>query len=80
MKNLKQNLVKAILCMGVVSVSLVACQSEVSDDTNVINLDQLDDVISDLDSAIVADDTTMAEPVDITEDVEVEEVVEMDAE
>lgn len=79
MKNLKQNLVKSILCIGVVSVSLVACESDQVEDTNVITLDQLDDVINDLDSVAndvdtVADDTVMYEPVDdsepIVEDVE----------
>ena len=83
MKNLKQNLVKAALCLGVVSVSLVACESDTVEDTDVITLDQLDDVISDLDStmndtnAVIDDDTVMYEPVDdsapMEEDVEKEE-------
>ncbi len=83
MKNLKQNLVKAILCVGVVSVSLIACDSNQVDDTNVISLDQLDDVMADLDSAVndvdtVAGDTVMYEPVDDT--VPVEESVEKNEE
>lgn len=83
MKNLKQNLVKAILCLGVVSVSLVACQSDEVESADVLTLDQLDDVINDVDSAmqdttaVADDDTVMYEPVDNTEsmveDVEKEE-------
>ena len=70
-----QKLVKAILCVGVVSVSLIACESDTVEN-NVIDLDQLDDQIIELDSliedAIVPDDTVEFEPVDenLVEEVE----------
>lgn len=69
MKNLKQNLVKSILCLGVVSVSLVACQSDVNDDANIITLDQIDDQLNNLDSTlndttVVVEDSLINEPVD----------------
>lgn len=70
MKNLKQNLVRAILCLGVVSVSLVACESDESEDANIISLDQLDDHLNQLDSTlndtnvVLDDDTIDYEPVD----------------
>jgi hypothetical protein len=46
MKNLMQKLVKAILCFGVVSVSLIACESDTVED-NVIQLDQIDQLLDD---------------------------------
>lgn len=81
MKNLKQNLVMAILCLGVMSVSFIACDSTPEEDPNVITLDQLDDVIDDMnamaDSLIVEEDSTAVEPTDMEEG---EEVVENEAE
>lgn len=58
MKNLMQKLVKATLCVGVVSVSLIACESDSTVDKTVIDLDQIDDQIFDLDS-LAADSTTL---------------------
>ncbi|MCB0400493.1 MAG: hypothetical protein KDD41_00265 [Flavobacteriales bacterium] len=70
----------AILCLGVMSVSFVACDSAPTEDPNVITLDQLDDVIDDMnamaDSLVVEDDSTAVEPADMTE----EEIVEKEAE
>lgn len=74
-----QKLVKATLCIGVVSVSLIACDSDTVE-SNVIDLDQIDDQIFELDTlvedSIVLDDTVEFEPVDenlIIEDEEVKE-------
>ena len=84
MKNLKQKLVKAILCIGVVSVSLIACESDTVDD-NVIQLDQIDQLLDDqlqlvIDSietdSIVPDDVIEFEPVG--EDLIEEEVKEVE--
>jgi hypothetical protein len=85
MKNLKQNLVKAILCLGVVSVSLMACNSDAPEDPNVITLDQLDDQLDQLDSTmndpnVVEADSIIPEPVDDVTDVEVNEDVETEVE
>jgi len=67
MKNLMQKLVKATLCLGVVSVSLIACESD-NVEQNIIDLDQIDDHMFDLDSlvkdSLVIDDTVEFEPVD----------------
>ena len=52
MKNLMQKLVNTILCLGIVSVSLIACDSETVDDT-VIQLDKLDNQLLDSDSSAV---------------------------
>ncbi len=72
-----QKLVKAILCLGVVSVSLIACESDTVDN-NIIDLDQIDDQIFDLDTLdgdpILPEDTVDFEPVD--EPVVVDEVKE----
>ena len=57
-----QKLVKVTLCVGVVSVSLIACESDTVE-KNIIDLDQLDDQILKLDSLV---EDTVA-PVDITE-------------
>ena len=46
-----QKLVKATLCVGVVSVSLIACESDTVDN-NIIDLDQIDDQIFELDSLL----------------------------
>ena len=62
MKNLMQKLVRTILCLGIVSVSLIACESETVDDT-VIQLDQLDDQLLDSDSTAI-DSTTEDEQSD----------------
>ena len=73
MKNLMQKLVKTTLCLGVVSLTLVACGDDVQEDTNIITLDQLDSVL--VDTIDVEPDTTLEESVDdenIEENVEVE--------
>jgi len=61
-----QKLVKAILCLGVASVSLIACESDTVDN-NIIDLDQIDDQIFDLDTlvedSLVLNDTVDVEPV-----------------
>lgn len=77
MKNLMQKLVKATLCLGVVSVSLIACSEDVQEDTNIITLDQLNDELNKIDSTIndtnvVVEDSLEFESVDA----DVEEVVE----
>lgn len=69
MKNLKQNLVRTILCLGVVSVSLIACESDTPDETNIISLDQLNDQLNELDSVMkdsvmMPEDTLEHEPAD----------------
>ncbi len=62
-----QKLVKAILCLGVVSVSLIACESDTVEN-NIIDLDQIDDQIFDLDSlvedSVIVDTVVELEPVD----------------
>lgn len=56
MKNLMQKLVRTTLCLGVVSLTLVACGDEqVEQDVNVISLDQLDSLTND----VVEMDTTV---------------------
>ena len=52
MKNLMQKSVRAILCLGIVSVSLIACDPETVDDT-VIQLDQLDNQLIESDSTAI---------------------------
>lgn len=52
MKNLMQKLVSAILCLGIVSVSLIGCESDKVDDT-VIQLDQLDNQLIESDSTAI---------------------------
>lgn len=78
MKNLMQKLVKATLCLGVVSVSLIACSEDVQEDTNIITLDQLNDELNKIDSTVndtnvVVEDSLEFEPVDVEEVVEKEE-------
>ena len=68
-----QKLVKAILCVGVVSVSLIACESD-KVDKNVIDLDQIDDQIFELDS--LEEDTVIPNDLVGFEPVEEEVVVE----
>ena len=79
MKNLMQKSVKAILCLGVVSVSLIACDSD-KVDNNIIDLDQLDDQIVELDSTVVdsliVDDTTDIDMEPVDEDLLKEDLVE----
>ena len=70
-----QKLVKATLCLGVVSVSLIACESDTVEN-NVIDLDQIDDNIFKLDS--LSEDSVPQ--VDITELEPVEEVLEPEVE
>lgn len=68
-----QKLVKTTLCLGVVSLTLVACGDDVQEDTNIITLDQLDSVL--VDTVDVEQDTTLEENVEvenIDENVEVE--------
>lgn len=51
-----QKLVKTTLCIGVVSLTLVACGDDVQEDTNIITLDQLDSLADDVvevDSTVV---------------------------
>ena len=70
-----QKLVKAILCLGVVSVSFIACDSETVDD-NVIQLDQLDDQLLNIDSTEVDStvyDDEQSEELLIEEEVKEEE-------
>tara|TARA_B100002051_G_C16154008_1_gene354926 strand:+ start:80 stop:427 length:348 start_codon:yes stop_codon:yes gene_type:complete len=56
MKNLMQKLVRTTLCLGVVSLTLIACADEqVEQDVNVISLDQLDSLTND----VVEMDTTV---------------------
>ncbi len=61
-----QKSVKAILCLGVVSVSLFACDPKPVDET-IVQLDQLNDQILDIDSIVedtmVYDDVAITEPV-----------------
>lgn len=80
MKNLMQKLVKAILCIGVVSVSLIACESDTVEN-NIIDLDQIDDQIFDLDSLIedtvLLDDAVEFEPIE-QEVVKEDELKEME--
>ena len=73
MKNLMQKLVKATLCVGVVSVSLIACESDTVDN-NIIDLDQIDDQIFELDSLV--EDSVL--PVNITEIEPVEDIARED--
>ena len=76
MKNLMQKLSKAILCVGVVSVSLIACESDTADN-NIIDLDQIDNQIFELDSldedTVVAVDITEIEPLVEGSVIEIEE-------
>jgi len=46
-----QKLVKTVLCVGVVSVSLIACEDDTID-KNIIDLDQIDNQIFNLDSLV----------------------------
>jgi hypothetical protein len=81
MKNLMQKLVRTTLCVGVVSLTLVACSSDTVTDENVITLDQLDDML--VDSMDVEEDTLSGEDVVIEneeENVEMDENVEKEAE
>lgn len=83
MKNLMQKLVRTILCLGVVSVSLIACDTDPAN-SNVIDLDQIDQVdnqVLEMDSTTVDSNDVMDDNVDITEDdannnVEMEDVTE----
>ena len=70
-----QKLVKTTLCLGVVSLTLVACRDDVQEDTNIITLDQLDSVL--VDTIDVEPDTTLEENV---EDENIEENVEVEGE
>ena len=73
MKNLKQKLVKAILCIGVVSVSLIACESNQVDD-NVIQLDQIDQLLDDqLQSALDSIETDSIVPEEIIKEESIKE-------
>ena len=76
MKNLMQKLIKTTLCVGVVSLTLVACGDDAQEDTNIITLDQLDSVL--VDTLDVETDTILDENVaveNIDENVEIEEEV-----
>ncbi len=57
-----QKLVRTILCLGIVSVSLIGCESDKVDDT-VIQLDQLDNQLIESDSTAI-DSTTEDEQSD----------------
>jgi hypothetical protein len=59
MKNLMQKLVRTTLCVGVVSLTLVACSSDTATDENVITLDQLDDLL--VDTMDIEDDSLSVE-------------------
>jgi|GEM_PF-2967409 len=91
MKNLMQKLVKTTLCVGVVSLTLIACEDDVQEDTNIITLDQLDSLTNNvietdttvIDSADNLDpDGNLEEPADkyLEEDVEEKETVEKEEE
>ncbi len=77
MKNLMQKLVRTTLCVGVVSLTLVACSSDTVTDENVITLDQLDDML--VDTMNVEEDTLSDEDV-VIENVEMDENVEKEVE
>lgn len=87
MKNLMQKLVRTTLCLSVVSVTLIACDEDVQEDTNIITLDQLDDELNKMDSTlndttnVVVEDSLEYEPVDETINEEgVDESVEKEEE
>ncbi len=66
-----QKLVKAIVCLGLVSVSLIACESD-NVDENVIQLDQLDQI----DDQVFNEDSTTIDSIITNE----EDMVKMDEE
>ncbi|MBL4667811.1 MAG: hypothetical protein HRT73_02365 [Flavobacteriales bacterium] len=66
MKNLMQKLVKVTLCLGVVSVSLIACEPDVIDN-NILDLDRIDEPVIKIDSlmndSVLIEDSILIEPV-----------------
>jgi len=62
-----QKLVKATLCLGVVSVSLIACEFDSAVEKNVIDLDQLDNIILEADS-LVEDSVISIDTIEVKEE------------
>jgi hypothetical protein len=69
MKNLMQKLVKATLCLGVVSASLIACEPN-QIESNTIDLDKIENQLIELDSlvedTIVLVDISQGESVELS--------------